>query len=349
MLSSKATRPPSLQEVVRLPTQLRRLFAPVAYEQRRSLVGDTEYRAVSQDLPPSQLQFGLQVGVGEGPKVKEAADRAAALDDVGGQPVVTLPVGERKHRCQVSTCRVAGYVDPRAVAAEGLGVVVEPGDGRPALAHDLLDGHLGAQGVVDDDGSNTRGDRAAGDKAEILTAEGVPVPAVDKEQDGSPRPRSGEDVEALVQRGPERDIELALELLAGLFALLFVEPLVGREVGHGFPQVVLFVQLFLSRETAIEHHTSFAAGAVPRFPQQGCPAQPNTSSRFTVPGRLLGSTVHYAQDPDQLDCVRSPWSSKPGSVFTISSLALDTRFESVNREGLRRSLAGACLLDNSVR
>src|SRR5215218_1784721 len=176
MLSSKATRPPSLQEVVRLPTQLRRLFAPVAYEQRRSLVGDTEYRAVSQDLPPGQLQFGLQVGVGEGPKVEEAADWAAALDDVGGQPVVALPVGERKHRCQVSTCRVAGYVDPRAVAAEGLGVVVEPGDGRPALAHDLLDGHLGAQGVVDDDGSDTRGDRAAGDEAEILTLEGVQYP-----------------------------------------------------------------------------------------------------------------------------------------------------------------------------
>src|SRR5215218_9785154 len=229
MLSSKATRPPSLQEVVRLPTQLRRL------------VGDTEYRAVSQDLPPGQLQFGLQVGVGERPKVEEAADWAAALDDVGGQPVVALPVGERKHRCQVSTCRVAGYVDPRAVAAEGLGVVVEPGDGRPALAHDLLDGHLGAQGVVDDDGSDTRGDRAAGDEAEILTAEGVPVPAVDKEQDGNPRSRGGEDVEALVQRGPERDIELAFELLAGLFALLFVEPFVGWEIGHGLPQVVLFV------------------------------------------------------------------------------------------------------------
>src|SRR5215204_5062329 len=295
MLSSKATRPPSLQEVVRLPTQLRRLFAPVAYEQRRSLVGDTEYRAVSQDLSPGQLQFGLQVGVGERPKVEETADRTATLDDVGGQPVVALPVGEREHRCQVSTRRVAGYVDPRAVAAEGLGVVVEPGDGRPALAHDLLEGHLGTQGIVDDDGGDARGDRAAGDEAEILTAEGMPVSAVDEDQDGSPRPRSGEDVEALVQRGPERDVELAFELLAGLFALLLVEPLVGRKVGHGLPQVVLFVQLFLSRETAVEHHTSFAAGAVPRFPQQGCPARPNPSPRFKGPERLLGSTVHYAQ------------------------------------------------------
>src|SRR5918993_2297877 len=98
MLSSKASRPPSAQEVVRLPTQLRRLFAAVAYEQRRSPVGKTEYRAVSQDLPPGQLQFGLQVGVGERPKVEEAADRVAALDDVGGQPVFALPVGEREHR-----------------------------------------------------------------------------------------------------------------------------------------------------------------------------------------------------------------------------------------------------------
>src|SRR5918993_1883709 len=181
MLSSKASRPPSAQEVVRLPTQLRRLFAAVAYEQRRSPVGKTEYRAVSQDLPPGQLQFGLQVGVGERPKVEEAADRAAALDDVGGQPVFALPVGEREHRRQVAARGVAGYVDPGAVAAEGLSVAVESGDGRPALAHDLLDGHLGAQSVVNDDGSDARGDRAAGNEAELLATEGMPVSAVDED------------------------------------------------------------------------------------------------------------------------------------------------------------------------
>src|SRR5918997_5100704 len=191
MLSSKASRPPSRQEVVRLPTQLLSLFSPVAYEQRRSPVGDTEYRAVSQDLPPGQLQFGLQVGVGEGPKVEETADRATTLDDVGGQPVFTLPVGEREHCCQVSARGVAGYVDPRAVSAEGLRVVVEPGDGRPALAHDLLDGHLGAQSVVNDDGSDACGDRAAGNEAKVLAAESMPVPAVDEDQDGSSRRRGG--------------------------------------------------------------------------------------------------------------------------------------------------------------
>src|SRR5918997_6292704 len=92
---------------------------------------------------------------------------------------------------------VAGDVDTLPVPAEATGVLVEPGDGRPALAHDLLEGHFGAQGVVGYDGSTPRGDWTLGDEAKVLAAEGGPVPAVEKDQYRSLRLPGGEDVQVL--------------------------------------------------------------------------------------------------------------------------------------------------------
>ena len=138
--------------------------------------------------------------------------------------------------------------------------MVKPGNGRSTLAHDLLYGHIRAQGVVGHDSCDARRDWALRDEAELLAAESVPVPAVNKDQYMRLRLRSGKDVQALGQRGSERDIKHALKLLTGLSALLCVELLVAREVGHGLSQVVLCVQLFLGRETAVEHVPPLPSG-----------------------------------------------------------------------------------------
>src|ERR671938_910907 len=169
----------------------------------------------------------------------------AALDGIDRQPIVGLPAGQREHRRQVAPCRVAGDVDPLAVTAEGKSVLVEPGDGRPALAHDLLEGYFGAQSVIGYDGSNPCGDRTLSNEAKVLAAKGVPVPTVEKDQNWSLRLLGGEDVQALGQGRPIWDVEVALEPLAGLSALLLIELLVVRELGHSLSQIVLGVQLLL--------------------------------------------------------------------------------------------------------
>ena len=139
-----------------------------------------------------------------------------------------------------------GDEDAPGVAAEGGGVAVHPGQGGPALAHQLVHVDRGHEGVVHHHHRRPLGRQGARHEAEVVLVEGPPVAAVKEDLhrrraagDGAV---GGKDVQGLVRRRTEGDVQAARQVLARPGAVAAPGLDAGEVVGHGGARVVLQVE-----------------------------------------------------------------------------------------------------------
>ncbi len=189
-------RAPRRREIVRLAVVLGPLVGADGEHERRAPGGLQMHRAVAPRGLGREPQHVVEIAETYGLEVVEAADGAAGLHDVGGDPELR-PVRRQQHRDQVAAGGVAGHRDARRVAAERARVGVHPRHRRAHLAHELVQVHRRHQRVVDDDGGGLA--EGAGDEREVGLVEAVPVAAVDEDLDRRRAgPGGGKDVQALV-------------------------------------------------------------------------------------------------------------------------------------------------------
>ena len=122
---------------------------------------------------------------------------------------------------------------------------MDPADGGPALADQLVHVDGGDQSVVDHDHHRPRGMESAGHEAEVGLVERHPVPAVDEDLDGRrARPGIGrqEHVESLPGRRTVAEVETTRQLAPGALALRRVAAEVVGEVRDLAPVVVLAIE-----------------------------------------------------------------------------------------------------------
>ena len=160
--------------------------------------------------------------------------------------------------------RVAGDREPGGIRAELAAPREGPSRGGARLADDLVDRHLGAEGVVDHPHGDTFAHERLGHEGELPSREAAPITAVEEEVErGAGAGR--EEVEIFRSGGPVREAEPAGQ--AGAYRCARLRP-AGDDRGalrHRRRGVVLPVDRFLARELAIKPHRSVPSGPLP-FP-----------------------------------------------------------------------------------
>jgi hypothetical protein len=130
-------------------------------------------------------------------------------------------------------------------------VLMEPGDYGATLTGDLAHADLGTQRVVGHHYGHVVRHGSARDEAELLAAQQTPPAAVDEDEDRGAWTPGGKDVDGLVNRRPEANVEVAFEVIPCL-STAFDEPLNVRRHVECRLNVVFTVDFFLCREVAIE-------------------------------------------------------------------------------------------------
>src|SRR6185437_16999796 len=76
--------------------------------------------------------------------VVKAAHAQAALDEAGIDTVLLLPIGGERHAAEMAARGMAADKEPIRIAAEALGILVDPGDGALHLLGHHADIAIGA-------------------------------------------------------------------------------------------------------------------------------------------------------------------------------------------------------------
>ena len=136
-------------------------------------------------------------------------------------------------------------VDAIRVAAVLCAVAVEPGDGLPVLAHDLVHVHFRRQVVVVDHRHHTVRAHALRHVAAGGLVQRIPVAAVHEHVDRRARARSREDVNGLLGERAECHVEVPVQLDPGLVAELAPGVETRLVIREALAIVVLRVERFL--------------------------------------------------------------------------------------------------------
>ena len=279
---------PGVEEIAGLAAELRALVAPAGHEQGDGRRAHQGQRAVARDQAVVEPQVVLEERMPQGFEVEQAGDRDAGLHHGSRQAVIALPFREGGHGRQLAAGGMAADVDVLRIAVVLAAVAPEPDDRRAGLAHDLVEGHGRAQGVVDDRHGHPGGHRPAGDEAEVPRRQDAPVAAVQEDQDGRVRARGREHVEILVEGRAVAEVEPGVQAPSRGVAAFRVLPDVAHEVGHGAFDVVLGVGPGAGLEVPVERrHVAVVPASAGRRPgpsAAGGPSRPGAGGR-AIAGR----------------------------------------------------------------
>lgn len=106
----------------------------------------------------------------------------------------------------MAASRVAGEIDAIWVPVVFFGMTEKPSYGVPAGFYDLIHGSQEGKGVVDQGKGDVVFCETFGDEVEQVLVQGVPIPSVEKSEEGSTGGRRRENIHGLTFPGAIADI-----------------------------------------------------------------------------------------------------------------------------------------------
>src|SRR6266550_8182542 len=168
-------------------------------------------------------EFHVARSLGEAHRleIEHAATAYAALDQAGRQAEIFLPIRGQQHAGEMPAGGMTADVEPLGVAAEALGIAVDPSDGA---AHLLGHDHQIAAGFqhiveVEYDVMRARIYEHLGRIFVVQSEARAPGAAMNENAHGSVRDSGGEHVERLDRRWPVGETLRRAEPFAGEFTV----------------------------------------------------------------------------------------------------------------------------------
>src|SRR5260221_4624341 len=188
-------------------------------------------RAVAPSGGGVQAEHSVEIAEADRLEIEDAADRAGAADWIAVE-AEARPVGQHRHRREMTAGGVTGEKKAAAADAEALAVGGEKGDRASDLRDDVV--HAGRRGevVIDDGDGHPDGAKGRRDEAEIALVHRLPVAAMEEHQDRRPPTPRPKEIEGLPLAAAIGNIEPAAPAVAHRPARPRPPRETGRMSGH---------------------------------------------------------------------------------------------------------------------